>query len=46
MRRQICVTLDEQTHSKIVRKLGKYKSKSRLIECAVKEFLKVQDGKK
>ena len=45
MRRQICITLDEQTHSKIVRRLSKYKSKSKLIECAVKEFLEGEDGR-
>ena len=45
MRRQICVTLDEMTHSKIIRRLGKYKSKSKLIEHAIGKFLEGEDGR-
>ena len=40
MRRQICVTLDEETHSKMQRKLrDNFRSKSHLIECAVEKYL-------
>ncbi|MBT4604069.1 hypothetical protein HOC01_00380 [archaeon] len=41
MRRQICVTLDEETHSIMQRKLrGKqFRSKSHLIECAIEKYL-------
>ena len=42
MKRQICVTLDEETHHKIMLKLDsvQFRSKSHFIECAITEFLK------
>ena len=41
MKRQICVTLDEETHHKIQRKLNSvnFRSKSHFIEIAVQKFL-------
>lgn len=45
MKRQLCITLDEETHSKIQRKLGgaKFRSKSHYIECAVEKFLEDEE---
>jgi len=41
MRRQTCVTLDEETHRKIILRLKgkKFRSKSHFIELAVEAFL-------
>tara|TARA_Y100000310_G_C20701809_1_gene830647 strand:- start:1721 stop:1861 length:141 start_codon:yes stop_codon:yes gene_type:complete len=45
MRHQICITLDEQTHYKIREKMRnvKFKSKSKLIETAIMDFLEGED---
>ena len=48
MKRQICITLDEETHHKIQRKLSSvnFRSKSHFIEVAVKKFLDETSEKK